>query len=124
MQIAEVALTDLNVQFSTDAEGHSQMVTTRIPHGTKNWNPFIEPSDAIQHSNGKLSQVLCKDDKLTGFLLTTSNGAVKLDVTDPSRVLMRNSPNGFIVVLPRPTGWLPTMRWSSPLGKPGIFCAV
>ncbi len=95
LQIANVAITDLNVQFDTDADGHSRMITTRIPHGTKNWNPFIEPSDAIQHSNGKLSQVLCKDDKLTGFLLVTPNGAVKLDVADPSRVLMRNSPNEF-----------------------------
>jgi tetratricopeptide (TPR) repeat protein len=95
LQLASMALTDLNVQFSTDADGHSQMVTTRIPHGTKDWNPFIEPSDAIQHSNGKLSQVLCKDDKLTGFLLVTPNGAVRLDVADPTRVLMRNSPSEF-----------------------------
>ncbi len=95
LQIANTAVTDLNVQFSTDGDGHSQIITTRIPHGTKNWNPFIEPSDAMQHSNGKLSQVLCKDDKLTGFLLVTQNGAVRLDVADPSRVLMRNSPNEF-----------------------------
>lgn len=95
LQLANIANTDLSVQFATDSEGNSRMVTTRIPHGTKNWNPFIEPSDAIQHSDGKLSQVLCKDEKLTGFLLLTQTGAVKLDVADPSRVLMRNSPDEF-----------------------------
>jgi tetratricopeptide (TPR) repeat protein len=95
LQLSYVAATDLNVQFSTDAAGHSQMVTTRIPHGATNWNPFIEPSDAIQHSNGKLSQVLCTNDKLTGFLLQTASGTVTLEVADPARVLMRNSPNEF-----------------------------
>ena len=96
LQLAYVASTDMNVQFSTDADGRTHMVTTRIPRGVKNWNPFIEPSDQIQHSNGRLSKVLCKNDKLTGFQLETSNGAtVTLDVADPSRVLMRNSPNEF-----------------------------
>ncbi len=97
LQLSEVAATDMNVQFSTDAEGHSQIVTTRIPHGTAaSWNPFIEPSDAIQHANGRLRQVLCTDGKLTGFLLETPKGAtVTLDVADPSRVLMRNSPEAF-----------------------------
>ena len=97
LQLSNVAATDMNVQFSTDAQGHSQIVTTRIPHGTAaSWNPFIEPSDAIQHASGRLRQVLCTDGKLTGFLLETSKGAtVTLDVADPSRVLMRNSPEEF-----------------------------
>ena len=95
MELSYVASTDLHVQLSTDADGNSQMVTTRAAHGTKNWNPFIEPSDRIQHSNGQLSQVLCTKGKLTGFVLRTSQGLVTLDVADPSRILMRNSPNEF-----------------------------
>jgi len=97
MQIAYVAGTDMNVQFSTDPDGRTHMVTTRIPHGgAKDWNPFIQPSDQIQHSNGRLSKVICTNDKLTGFQLQTANGStVTLDVADPSRVLMRNSPNEF-----------------------------
>ena len=97
MQIAYVAATDMNVQFATDADGRTRMVTTRIPHGgATDWNPFIQPSDQIQHANGRLSKVLCTNDKLTGFQLQTTNGAtVTLDVADPSRVLMRNSPNEF-----------------------------
>jgi tetratricopeptide (TPR) repeat protein len=95
LQMSYVASTELNVQFSTDADGRSRMVTTRIPRGAKDWNPFIEPSDSLQHARGKLSRVLCTNDKLTGFLLLTPNGAVTLDVADPSRVLMRNSPTEF-----------------------------
>ena len=94
-RLAYMATTDLNVQFSTDSTGHPRMMTTRIPHGVTDWNPFIEPSDQMQRSNGKLSQVLCANGKLTGFMLLTTNGAITLDVADPSHVLMRNSPNEF-----------------------------
>jgi tetratricopeptide (TPR) repeat protein len=94
-RIALIAGTDMTVQFATDSEGHSQIVTTRVPHGTTDWNPFIEPSDQMQHANGKLSEVLCEKGKLTGFLLLTPSGTVTLDVVDPLHVLMRNSPSEF-----------------------------
>jgi len=93
--MAIIAATDLTVQFATDSAGHSQMVTTRIPHGTTEWNPFIEPSDRIQHANGKLGEVLCAGGKLTGFVLRTSDGPLTVDVPDPTHVLMRNSPEEF-----------------------------
>jgi tetratricopeptide (TPR) repeat protein len=94
-QMAIVAVTDLTVRFATDSEGHSQLVTARVRRGTTDWNPFIEPSDRIQRASGKLSEVLCTADKLTGFLLRTSDGPVTVEVPDPSHVLMRNSPNEF-----------------------------
>ena len=71
------------------------MVTTRVQHGVTDWNPFIEPSDRMQHENGKLAEVLCAAGKLTGFVLHTADGQVILEVPDPLHVLMRNSPNEF-----------------------------
>ncbi len=94
-RMAYMAATDLTVQFSTDAEGRSQMVTTRIPHGTTVWNPFVEATDHMEHSKGTLSQVLCAGGNLTGFVLRTSAGSITMEVTDPKHVLMRNSPNEF-----------------------------
>jgi tetratricopeptide (TPR) repeat protein len=94
-RMAYMAATDLTVQFSTDAEGRSQMVTTRIPHGTTEWNPFIEASDHVQHANGRLGEVLCTAGKLTGFLLRTPQGMLTVEVDDPMHVLMRNSPKEF-----------------------------
>ena len=85
----------MTVQFSTDSEGHSQMITTRIAHGKTDWNPFIEPADRIEHAKGTLREVLCSKGKLTGFLVGTPEGAVTLEVADPLHVLMRNSPNEF-----------------------------
>ncbi len=94
-RLALIAATDSTVQFVTDSDGRPQIVTTRVPHGTTDWNPFVEPSDQMQHANGKLSEILCEKDKLTGFLLRTSNGTVTLEVADPLHVLMRNSPSEF-----------------------------
>ena len=94
-QLAYVASTEMHVQLSTDAKGQSQMVATRAPRGTNDWNPFIQPSDVIEHSNGQLSQVLCAQGKLSGFVLQTPKGSVTLDVADPSHVLMRNGPSEF-----------------------------
>ncbi len=90
-----MAQTDLTVQFSTDSAGHSQMITARVPHGTNNWNPFVEPSDRMQHVTGKLTEVLCSAGKLTGFLMHTSDGQITLDVPDPMHVLIRNGPGEF-----------------------------
>jgi tetratricopeptide (TPR) repeat protein len=94
-QLAYIAATDLTVQFATDAEGHSHMVTTRVPHGTTEWNPFIEPSDEIRHVTGKLGEVSCVAGTLSGFVLRTSDGQLLVEVPDPMHVLMRNSPEEF-----------------------------
>jgi tetratricopeptide (TPR) repeat protein len=90
-----MADTDFTVQFATDAEGHSHIITTRVPHGTADWNPFIEPSDQIQHASGELTEVLCSKGKLTGFVITTASDTVKVEVPDPFHVLMRNAPSEF-----------------------------
>ncbi len=95
-RMAYAAATDLTVQFATDAEGHSHMVTTRVPHGTKDWNPFIEPSDRMERASGALSEVLCAGGRLTGFRLRTQRGLVTVEVPDPMHVLMRNSPDEFL----------------------------
>lgn len=102
-QLEYMAKTDLTVQYETDAEGHSQLVTTRVPHGTKNWNPFIEPTDRMQRTAGKLQEVLCTSGKLTGFRISTPSGPVTLDVPDPLHVMVRNSPDQlFCGPMPEP----------------------
>ncbi len=63
-QIAYVAKTDLTVQFTRDANGHSQLVTTRVAHGAAGWNPFIEPEDHIRHVEGQLRSVECGGNRL------------------------------------------------------------
>ncbi len=95
-QIAYVAKTDLTVQFTRDANGHSQLVTTRVAHGAAGWNPFIEPEDHIRHVEGQLRSVECGGNKITGVGVDTNDGALKLAIPDPLHVLMRNAPSEFV----------------------------
>ncbi len=94
-QLAYVAETDLTVQFATAADGHSRLVTTRVPHGTANWNPFIEPTDHIERAVGQLREVLCAGGQMRGLVVDTSHGPLSLAVPDPLHVLMRNGPAEF-----------------------------
>ncbi len=91
-QLEYVAKTDLTVQYETDSEGRSQMVTTRVPHGTTDWNPFIEATDKIQRTHARLREVLCDSGRLTGFRLGTEHGVITVAVPDPLHVLVRNGP--------------------------------
>ncbi len=91
----QIARTDLRVQYSRDASGHLQLVTTRAPHDDTDWNPFVESGDDIRQENGQLRGVQCHDGKLTGLVVTTKNGSLTLLVPDPSHVLMQNSPAEF-----------------------------
>lgn len=102
MQLAYVADTDLAVQFERDADGHARLVETRVPHGTSDWNPFIEPTDRIRKTEGQLREVLCTGGKLSGFLLDTSNGRLALAVPDPRRVFMHSGPAAFTCGLQTP----------------------
>ncbi|HSU59551.1 MAG TPA: DUF1570 domain-containing protein [Bryobacteraceae bacterium] len=94
-QLIYVAETDVTEQFVTDANGHSRLAETRVPHGTTGWNPFIEPTDHIQKAVVQLREVLCSGGRLMGFLVDTSGGRLMLTVPDPQRVLMRNGPPEF-----------------------------
>jgi tetratricopeptide (TPR) repeat protein len=94
-QLIYVAETDVAEQFITDAQGHSRLAETRVPHGTTDWNPFIEPTDHIRRAAGQLQEVLCSGGKLTGFVLDTAKGQVTVTVPDPQHVLMRNGPTEF-----------------------------
>ena len=94
-QLIYVAETDVTEQFVTDAQGHSRLAETRVPHGTTEWNPFIEPTDRIRKATGQLQEVFCSGGKLTGFLLETAEGRLTVSVPDPQHVLMRNGPTEF-----------------------------
>ncbi len=95
-QLVYVAETDVVEQFVKDADGRSRLAETRVPHGTTEWNPFIEPTDQMQKAAGQLREVLCAGGKLTGFLVGTADGRrLTLVVPDPQHVLMRNGPAEF-----------------------------
>jgi tetratricopeptide (TPR) repeat protein len=92
--LAQIADTDLAVQVATDAEGRVQLLTTRAPHDTANWNPFIEPGDDIRRVQGALRRIECGDSG-TRLVIETSTGPLTLAIADPTRVQMRNSPPEF-----------------------------
>jgi tetratricopeptide (TPR) repeat protein len=94
-QLAYMADTDLTVQFVHDADGRPRLVETRVPHGTSDWNPFVEPTDRIQQAEGQLQEIICSSGKLTGILVDTAKGRLTLAVPDPQHVLMRNGPAEF-----------------------------
>jgi tetratricopeptide (TPR) repeat protein len=95
-QLAYVAQTDLAVRFTRDASGHAQMVTTRVPHNTTDWNPFIEPTDKILRVVASLRELYCNGGRATGIGIDTAEGRLTLTIPDASHVLMRNAPSEFI----------------------------
>jgi tetratricopeptide (TPR) repeat protein len=90
-QLAYIAHTELTVQFTRDANGNSQMTTTRVPRGTESWNPFVEPQDRMRRSGGQLREVECRNDKIVGIAVDTSNGPLKLSIPDPLHILVRGA---------------------------------
>jgi hypothetical protein len=94
-QLAYIAQTDLAVQVPRDANGHTQLVTTRVPHHTAGWNPFIEPGDRIRRVQATLREVHCSAGHATGVAIDTPQGPLTLTIPDASHVLMQNAPSEF-----------------------------
>lgn len=94
-ELAYMADTDFAVQFARDATGRLQLVTTRVPHGVAERNPFIEPGDRMQRSEGRLKAVNCGAGKATGVVVETGNGMLQLSIADASKIQMRNAPALF-----------------------------
>jgi tetratricopeptide (TPR) repeat protein len=94
-QLAYVADTDLTVQLSQDGNGKLQMITTRKPHGSNDWNPFIEPGDEIRYLEGQIRKVECVAGKITGFRVESAVTAVEVALPDPARVLIRGGTPEF-----------------------------
>ena len=90
-QLAYMAETDLAVQFTRDTDGRVKLSTTRAPHNTPIWNPFIEPGDRMQRTEGMLKEIQC-DDQAIHVAVTTAAGTLALTLPDPSRVQLRNIP--------------------------------
>lgn len=94
-QLAHFADTDLAVQFTMNKDGRAELSTTRVPHATADFNPFIEPSDKIRHVEGALRQIDCSG-PVTRFIVATRDGPVALTIPDPTHVQMRNAPSEFV----------------------------
>ena len=94
-QLAYMAQTDLAVQFTRDASGRAQLVTTRIPHESVDWNPFIEVGDDLRRIQGALREIDCSE-KMTRFVVEAGGKLLRLRVEDPSRVRIRNAPADFV----------------------------
>lgn len=90
LQLSYMARTDLDVQFTTAGE----ISTTRVPHKTADWNPFIEPNDKMRHIEGALREIDCSA-TTTRFIVDTPQGPLTLTIPDPAHVQMRNAPPEF-----------------------------
>lgn len=93
-QLTYVAQTDLSVAFATDSSGRRQLVTTRIPHNTTDFNPFIEPSDDLRRVQGYLREIDCSG-QATRIVVDVSGERLSLTIPDPLHVQMRNAPPEF-----------------------------
>ncbi|MBV8817734.1 MAG: hypothetical protein JO022_05200 [Acidobacteriaceae bacterium] len=91
-----VAATDLTVQLSRDGNGNLQMVTARKPHGSDDWNPFIEPADQIRRLDGQIRKVECESGRITGFRIEGASKGVEVALPDPSHVLIQGGTPEFV----------------------------
>jgi tetratricopeptide (TPR) repeat protein len=96
-----MAQTDVSVQFSRDADGHSQMVAVRVPHQQSDWNPFIEPGDDIHHVRGTLRSIECGD--VTAIGVEEAGTLLRLAIPDLQHVQMRHAPAEFVCGPQTPT---------------------
>lgn len=88
-----IAETDVAVQFTRDADGQVRLVNMRAPHGSPDWNPFVEPGDQIRRAAGKLRAIDCGAE--TVFAIETATGPLLLTIPDPRHVQMRNAPSEY-----------------------------
>jgi hypothetical protein len=95
-RLAYAADTDLTVQVSHDASGNLRMITARKPHGSNDWNPFIEPGDHIRSVEGRIQKVECVAGRITGFSIEIGSTAVELELPDPARVLIDGGAPEFV----------------------------
>jgi len=92
-ELRVVAQTDVVPQFTRDANGQLRLVNTRKPHGSPDWNPFIEPGDHVRRAEGKLRTIECGAQ--TVFSVESAAGLLRLAIPDPQHVQMRNAPAEF-----------------------------
>jgi tetratricopeptide (TPR) repeat protein len=93
-QQIRLAQTDLGVQFSRDASGNSQLVTTRVPHQQTDWNPFVEPGDDIRRVSATLIEIGCGEP--TTIRVEVSGKFIRLTIPDLQHVQMRHAPADFV----------------------------
>jgi tetratricopeptide (TPR) repeat protein len=96
LRLLYIAATDLTVQMSRDANGNLQMVTARKPHGSNDWNPFIELGDQMRHLDGQIRKVECQSGRITGFRVEGASAAVQVLLPDPSHVLIQGGTPEFV----------------------------
>jgi Tfp pilus assembly protein PilF len=90
-----LAQTDFGVQFARDVDGHAQLVTTRKPRQTTDWNPFIEPSDDVRQVQGGLREIDCVGNAAT-IRIEAAGTMVTLAIPDLQHVQMRHAPDEFV----------------------------
>jgi hypothetical protein len=95
-ELANIARTEVRMRLSIDANGHREMVATRVPRGTSDWNPFVQPNDAMRSIEGQLADVVCANGRLTGIVIRASNNVMQLAVSEPELVLVLNGPPQFM----------------------------
>jgi hypothetical protein len=88
-QLAWLARTELTVQLV-----RGQMVTARVPRRTADWNPFVEPQDDARTVEGALVEIDCEG-PMTRVVVETGDTRLRLVISDPSRVQMKNAPSEF-----------------------------
>lgn len=93
-RLAYTADTELAVQFTRDANGRMQAVTTRVQRGTVNHNPFIEAGDQMREARGQLKAVECQG-PITGIVVDAPEGTLRLSIPDPLHVQILNGPSEF-----------------------------
>lgn len=114
-QLAYIAQTEPVARFVRDASGSNQLVMTRVPHKTEDWNPFIEPTDDVRRTQGTLREIDCGIDG-TRFVVDTPSGPVAVSIPDLSRLQARNAPEEFTCG-PQPRSPVTIVYAASPGGK-------
>jgi tetratricopeptide (TPR) repeat protein len=88
--LAYLADTEMSVEIVRGPDGRREFRTVRVPVNAAPRNPFIEADEEALSAEASLDRVECGDDG-SRLVVKTKSGPLSLDITDPSRVQIRNA---------------------------------
>ena len=96
-----------------DEDGTVHMVATRVPHGTADWNPFIEAGDDVRRVSATLREIDCG--AVMRFRLDGPSGPLTLAIPDPSKMQVRNAPGEFTCGVQQPPATVTVVYAARPM---------
>jgi len=122
-ELAWMASSEIVVQMTGERFGQLRRVPLKSDV-LENWNPFIEPGDRIEHTEGVLREVDCSGEVLR-LIIDSREHPVVIGVSHPERVQLRPAGAGPLeFTCGQPDGRHVIVEYAQPEGKDSGYAGV